>query len=341
MPSPIDVPIALLGYGTVGSAVDRHLAAHGEALAHATGLRLHVVHALVRDVDKGRPHPAAPGVLTADFDRIESDDDIAAVAELMGGIAPAGEYIERLLDRGKAVATANKQLLAHDARGLLGRVGAEGSVCGAIPLLRLLRDGMAPGGCTRVSGIVNGTTNFLLCQMELGATMCEALREAQLLGYVEQDPSSDLCGVDAAAKMAIIATIAFGETVSIDDVDFEGIEDVDPADVRAARERGEVIRLVGTATPERVDVRLTTLVASHPFAQAHGADNVVRIEGHGFRELTLVGPGAGGAETASAVVADLVELVRAPRHERARTSSSPSGIWTIQPVDHAPSRRQP
>jgi homoserine dehydrogenase len=337
MPSPIDVPIALLGYGTVGSAVDRHLAAHGDALEHATGLRLHVVHALVRDVDKDRAHPAAPGVLTTDFESIELDSGVAAVAEVMGGVTPAGEYIERLLEGGKEVATANKQLLAHDSRGLLGRVGAEGSVCGAIPVLRLLRDGLPPGGCTRVSGIVNGTTNFLLCRMELGATMSESLREAQLLGYAEQDPTSDLCGVDAAAKMAIIATIAFGETVSIDDVEFEGIEDVDPADVRAARSRGEVVRLVGSATPERVDVRVTTLDASHPFALAHGADNAVRIEGPGFRELTLVGPGAGGAETASAVVTDLVDLVR----RRWSVPGPRSQVRSIHSVGHDTSRRQP
>jgi homoserine dehydrogenase len=322
MPSPVDVPIALLGYGTVGSAVDRHLQANADAIESATGARLRVVHALVRDVSKRRTHTIAPGLLTSDFERIEGDDTVVAVAELMGGVAPASVYIERLLERGKGIATANKQLLAQDSGGLIDRVSAEGSVCGAIPVLRILRNALPPGGCSRVTGIVNGTTNFLLCRVELGATWGEALREAQLLGYAEQDPTSDLSGVDAAAKMAIIATVAFGQTVTIDDVSFQGIENVDAGEVRAAHQRGEAIRLIGTATPERVEVRVATLDATHPFLQARDADNAVRIEGTGFRALTLIGPGAGGAETASAVVADLVELVRAAHRSLDRSSAS-------------------
>jgi homoserine dehydrogenase len=322
MPSPIDVPIALLGYGTVGSAVDRYLRENVLALEHATGVRLRVVHALVRDVGKQRTHHASPGLLTSDFERIEGDEAVVAVAELMGGVAPAGEYIERLLARNKGVATANKQLLAQDTSGLMDRVRAEGSVCGAIPVLRLLRQALPPGGCSRVTGIVNGTTNFLLCRMELGATWDEALREAQLLGYAEHDPTSDLSGVDAAAKMAIIATVAFGQTVTIDDVDFEGIEHLDPGEVRAAHRRGEAIRLVGSATPGRVEVKVATLDTTHPFLQARDADNAVRIEGAGFRALTVIGPGAGGAETASAVVADLIELVRVAHRSPEGTSGS-------------------
>lgn len=310
MRTPEDVPVALLGYGTVGSAVDRHLREHGDALAAATGLRLRVVHALVRDLAKPRAYPPLPGVLTTDFGSIRDDAQVVAVAELIGGLDPTRRYIDELLAGGKRVATANKQLLARNGHDLLGRVRAGGSVCGAIPVLGTLRTGLPPGGITRVSGIVNGTTNYVLTRIEGGAAYADALADAQELGYAEPDPTEDVTGADAAAKMAIIATIAFGDHVTFADVPYEGIEHVDADEVRAARRRGKALRLVGVATREGVHVRLTELDATHPLALLEGADNAVAVEGSGFRRIVLSGPGAGGAETASAVVADLLELVR-------------------------------
>lgn len=305
-----DVPVALLGYGTVGSAVDRHLREHGDELARVTGLRLRVVRSLVRDLRKERRYPPLDGVLTTRFDEILDDPDVVAVAELMGGIDPTRGYIKALLDRGKRVATANKQLLATDGHGLLAQVRLGGSVCGAIPLIETLRAGLPPGGCTRISGVVNGTTNFMLTSMEAGASYDEALAHAQRLGFAELDATEDVSGADAAAKMAIIATIAFGDRVTIADVAFEGVDHVDAASVRDARARGKALRLVGTATRDGVEVRLTELDASHPLAGLEGPENAVTLEGPGFRRIVLAGPGAGGEETASAVVADLFELVR-------------------------------
>jgi homoserine dehydrogenase len=308
--TPRDIPIALLGYGAVGAAVDRHLRVHEDELVATTGVRLRVVHALVRDLTKRRTYPPLEGVLTTSFERILEDRTVEAVAELMGGTDPSRSYIEALLDDGKQVATANKQLLAQDGDDLLGRVRIGGSVCGAIPLVETLVRGLPPGACSRVSGVVNGTTNFLLTEMESGSSLDEALVLARELHYVEQDPTEDLSGADAAAKMAIIATLAFGARVRREDVCYEGIEGVDAHDLRAARSRGRALRLVGTATRSAVTVAVTELVASHPFAQLRGANNAVLLEGAGFRELLLAGPGAGGGETASAVVADLFELVR-------------------------------
>jgi homoserine dehydrogenase len=308
--TPRDVSIALLGYGAVGSAVDRHLRTHEAALSAATGLRLRVVHALVRDLAKPRAFRPLDGVLTTSFDRILDDPSVVAVAELMGGVGASKTCIEALLRDGKRVATANKQLLATSGTDLLSRVRIGGSVCGAIPLVETLVRGLPPGACTTVTGVVNGTTNFLLSRMEAGASGAAALEEARARHYVEQDPSDDLSGADAAAKMAIIATLAFGELVTLDDVDFEGIEHLDEHDVRAARARGKALRLVGTATRSQVTVRVTELDDSHPFALLCGADNAVLLHGVGFRQILLAGPGAGGEETASAVVADLFELVR-------------------------------
>ena len=310
LPTLRDVPVALLGYGAVGSAVDRHLRQHQDAIARQTRMRLRVVHALVRDPDKERPHAAPPGILTADFAVIRDDPQVTVVAEVMGGLDPTQGYIEALLAAGKRLTTANKQLLARDDNDLVGRLLAGGSVCGAIPVLEILRVGLPAGSITRISGVVNGTTNFMLERIEKGASPQAALAEAQRLGFAEADPSEDLSGADAAAKMAIIATAAFGKKVSLPQVAYEGINHVGSDEVRRARARGRALRLIGSATPTRVEVRLTELAAGHPLAMLGGADNAVAIEGAGFRQVVLSGPGAGGAETAAAVVADLLKLAR-------------------------------
>jgi homoserine dehydrogenase len=308
MPAVDDIPVALLGYGTVGSAVDRHLREHADAIARVAGRRLHVVHALVRDLDKVRPYAPLPGVLTTDFTRIRDDARVLAVAEVMGGLQPARGYLDELLAAGKGVASANKRLLARGDNDLLHRVRAGGSVCGAVPVLELLRCGIPAGAVTRVSGVVNGTTNFMLEQMESGTSYETALAEAQRLGYAEADPTEDVTGADSAAKLAIIATIAFGTKVALADVSHEGIDAGTADSARAARASGKALRLVGTATREGVAVALVELPLSHPFASLQGADNAVSIEGAGFREILLSGPGAGGAATAAAVVADLLQL---------------------------------
>ena len=316
----VEVGVALLGYGTVGASVSRMLAESGDEIERATGHRLRVVRALVQDAAKERSFPAADGVLTTDFAAIRDDPAIDVVAEVMGGLEPAGGYVRALLEAGKPVVSANKQLIAREGAELFAAASAAGvqlrfeaSVCAAIPVVKVLRESLIATNVHRVLGIVNGTTNFILTEMERGATYDEALSEAQSRGFAEADPTDDVSGADAAAKMAILATVAFGSRVTLADVDYEGIQGVGADEVEAAGEMGMTVRLVGAATlvDGRLDVRVQPALVDrqHPLAAVAGAFNAVMLQGDAIREITLEGPGAGGIETASAVVADMVSII--------------------------------
>src|SRR5512133_197213 len=316
----VDVPVALLGYGTVGAAVNRLLVESADEIERATGHRLRVTRALVRDADKERGYPVDDGVLTTDFQSVLEDESIALVAEVMGGVEPTGGYVLDLLRAGKPVISANKQLLARRSADLFAaaleggvQLRFEASVCAAIPVIKVLRESLVVTNVHRVLGIVNGTTNFILTRMEEGAGYEEALAEAQRLGYAEADPSDDVSGADAAAKMAVLATVAFGSRVELADVAYEGIEGIKPHHVAAARELDTVVRLVGSATlvDGAVDVRVGPAFVDghHPLAAVVGAFNAVMLQGDAIREITLEGPGAGGTETASAVVADMASVI--------------------------------
>ena len=316
----VDVPIALLGYGNVGGAVARLLAESADDIERATGHRLRIVRALVRDPGRERKHLPDDGVLTTDFESIRDDPSIALVAELMGGVEPTGDYVLELLRAGKPVVSANKQLVARRGAELFATASASGvqlrfeaSVCAAIPVIKVLRESLVATNVHRVLGIVNGTTNFILSQMEQGADYPDALAEAQRLGFAEPDPTEDVNGADAAAKMAILATVAFGSRTTLDDVEFDGIEDITQDHVRAARELEMTVRLVGSATlvDGKLDVRVQPSLVDrhHPLAGVEGPFNAVMLQGDAIREITLEGPGAGGLETASAVVADMISIV--------------------------------
>ena len=316
----VDVPVALLGYGTVGSAVNRLLTESAADIERATGHRLRVVKALVRELGKERDYPSDDGVLTDDFRTIIDDPSIAVVAEVMGGLDPAGDYVLELLRSGRHVVTANKQLVARRGAELFAAASAAGvqlrfeaSVCAAIPVIKVLREALVVTNVHRVLGIVNGTTNFVLTEMEAGKTYEDALGEAQARGFAEADPTDDVSGADAAAKMAILATVAFNSRVDLDDVDYSGITGIDPLDVAAARELDMVIRLVGTArlVEGGFDVHVSPALVDrqHPLAKVDGAFNAVMLQGDAIREITLEGPGAGGIETASAVVADITSIL--------------------------------
>jgi len=316
----VDVPVALLGYGTVGAAVHRLLEEQGDEIERATGHRLRVVRALVRDPEKHRGFAPGPGVLTDEPRAILDDTSIAVVAEVMGGVEPAGGYVLELLRRGTPVVTANKQLVARHGPELFEAAAAggvqlrfEASVCAAIPVIKVLRESLVVTNVHRVLGIVNGTTNFILSEMETGSSYAEALAEAQRLGFAEADPTDDIAGLDAAAKMAILATVAFGSRVPLEWVDVDGIEGISDEQVAAARALDMHVKLVGRATlaGDRVDVRVGPALvdAHHPLAAVEGAFNAVMLQGDAIREITLEGPGAGGSETASAVVADMVSVV--------------------------------
>jgi homoserine dehydrogenase len=316
----VDVPVALLGYGTVGAAVHRLLEESADEIERATGHRLRVTRALVRDAAKERGFSPEPGVLTEDFGAIRDDPTLQVVAEVMGGVEPAGTHVLELLASGRPVVTANKQLVARRGAELFEAAAAggvqlrfEASVCAAIPVIKVLRESLVVTNVHRVLGIVNGTTNFILSAMEGGRSYGDALAEAQRLGYAEADPTDDVAGYDAAAKTAILATVAFGSRVPIEWVDVEGIEGITLDHVTAARALDMHVKLIGRASlvGDRVDARVgpAFVDAHHPLAAVEGAFNAVMLQGDAIREITLEGPGAGGLETASAVVADMVSVV--------------------------------
>ncbi len=310
--------IGLLGYGTVGSAVDRLLNDRAEDIARVAGGPVAVRHALVRDIERRRD--ARDGVLTTDFAAIRDDPAIGVVAEVMGGIEPTRGYLLELFAAGKSVVSANKQLLARHGAELFAaaerhrvQLRFEASVCAAIPVVKVLRESMIANDVAGVLGIVNGTTNFILSAMAGGQTYGDALARAQELGYAEADPTEDVNGADAAAKIAILASIAFHTRVTIDDVPFNGIEDLEAVDAAFAAELGYKIKLIGSAQrlPGGVaaSVHPTLVPTSHALAGVEGSFNAVMLRGSAIREITLVGPGAGGDETASAVIGDVMSVL--------------------------------
>ena len=316
----VDVGVGLLGYGTVGSAVSRMLAESRDEIERATGHRLTVVRVLVRDPAREREFAPEPEVLTDDFTVLREDPRVDVVAEVMGGLEPAGGYVRELLRAGKPVVSANKQLVARDGAELFAVASAAGvqlrfeaSVCAAVPVVKVLRESLVAENVHGILGIVNGTTNFVLSRMERGGTYAEALAEAQTLGFAEADPTDDVSGADAAAKIAILATVAFGSRVALADVECRGIEAIEPAHVAAAAAFGMAVKLIAIATlvDDAVDVRVQPAFVehAHPLAGVEGSANAVVLQGDAIREVTLGGPGAGGIETASAVVADLVSVV--------------------------------
>ncbi len=315
------VGIGLLGYGTVGSSVDALLAARAEDIARVVGRPVSVVRALVRDTSRPRSRTPAEGLLTESFEELRDDPRVSVVAEVMGGIDPTRAYISELLSRGISVVSANKQLLARHGEELWGiaeRHGAqlrfEASVCAAIPVVKVLRESMLAAGVREVIGIVNGTTNFILSAMTSeGQGYAEALARAQELGYAEADPTEDVNGADAAAKIAILASIAFHAHVRIDQVSHEGIDTLDRDDVTFAAELGYAVKLLGRAALGSggisASVAPTLVPHGHPLARVEGSFNAVMLRGDAIREVTLQGPGAGGVETATAVIGDLLSVV--------------------------------
>jgi homoserine dehydrogenase len=300
--------IGLLGHGTVGSSFAKLLEERADSIEAEVGMR-----------------PRLSGVLTrsrGDFGEILAGSDL--IVELMGGIDPTRDYVLRALGSGRHVVTANKQLLSQHGEEVFdaARHGGvqlrfEGAVAGVVPAIRVMAETLAAAHIERVHGIVNGTTNYILSQMAAtGATYEEALAEAQELGYAEADPTEDVTGKDAAAKMAILARLAFSAAVRLDQVSYEGIERITPDDIAYARELGLSLKLVGSA--ERVDggvavhVYPAFLYAEHPLASVNGAFNAVTIESPAITEITLSGPGAGGIQTASAVLGDVISAMIPP-----------------------------
>jgi homoserine dehydrogenase len=317
--------IALLGCGVVGSQVARLLTEHAEDLAARVGASLELVGVAVRRKDRDRTASGVdPSLFTTDALALVSRDDVDIVIETVGGLEPARTLILTAMEHGASVVSANKALLAEDGGALHAAAEKHGvdlyyeaAVAGAIPLLRPLRESLAGDRIRRVLGIVNGTTNYILDRMDsTGAGFTEALEEAQALGYAEPDPTADVEGFDAAAKAAILASIAFHSPVVAADVHREGIADVTAADVASARQMDAVVKLLAIcelSEDERsvgVRVHPAMLPRSHPLASVRGAYNAVFVESDAAGQLMFYGPGAGGLPSASAVLGDLVTVAR-------------------------------
>ncbi|HZB06584.1 MAG TPA: homoserine dehydrogenase [Thermoleophilaceae bacterium] len=300
--------IGVLGHGTVGSAFAELLEERADAIESEVGRR-----------------PEISGVLTrsrGDFDAILERSDL--IVELMGGIDPTRDYVLKALQGGRHVVTANKQLLSQHGEEVFdaAREGGvqlrfEGAVAGVVPAIRVMSETLAAAHIERVHGIVNGTTNYILSEMaRTGASYEDALADAQRLGYAEADPTEDVTGKDAAAKMAILARLAFNAAVRLDQVSYEGIERLTSDDIEYAKELGLSLKLIGSAerTGDGVAVHVypAFLYADHPLASVNGAFNAVTIESPAITEITLSGPGAGGIQTASAVLGDVISAMIPP-----------------------------
>jgi homoserine dehydrogenase len=297
--------IGVLGKGTVGSAFTDVLADRAFQVEAISGRR-----------------PEISGVLSrsdGDFDEILDGSDI--VVELIGGTDPARDYVLRALESGRHVITANKQLVAQHGDELFAAARAndvqlrfEAAVAGVVPVIRVIQESLAATRIEKVLGIVNGTTNFILTEMaSTGATYADALARAQELGYAEADPTEDVGGADAAAKMAILARLAFDTPVGLDDVTYEGITQIQPDDIAYAAELDLSLKLLGVAErrEDGISVRVFPcfLNADHPLAPVEGAFNAVSVEADAITEITMSGPGAGGVQTATAVLGDLVSIL--------------------------------
>ncbi len=315
------VRIGVLGAGIVGGTLIRRLIEDREAITARTGLDLQVRRISVRSTAKERPYPLPADLVIDDPFAVVSDPDVDLVVEVMGGRDPAGDLILAALDAGKPVVTANKELVASRGPQLIALAEKRGvpllfeaAVGGGIPIIRPLTETLAGEQLERVSGIVNGTTNYILTRMAEGEDYATALAGAQELGYAEADPTADVSGADAAAKAAILASLAFGTWVGIDDVHHEGIEDLDLIDLEHARFLGYEVKLLAVAerTFPGVSARVhpAMIPADHPLASVRGATNAIYITGPSVGELMFSGPGAGGEPTASAVLGDVIDAAR-------------------------------
>lgn len=316
------ISIGLLGLGTVGSGVVKIIENHQDQLIHQVGCPVVVKKILVQDVHKSRPVEVDTKSLTSNPDEILYDKEIDVVIEVMGGVHDTKDYLITALRQGKHVVTANKDLMALHGSELLTVASEHGcdlfyeaSVAGGIPILRGLVDGLASDRITQMMGIVNGTTNYILTKMsDEGRSYNEVLKEAQELGFAESDPTADVEGLDAARKMTILATLGFSMHIDLEDVKVSGISSITEEDLRYGKQLGYTMKLIGYAHREgekvEVSVAPTFLSNNHPLASVQNEYNAVYVYGEAVGETMFYGPGAGSLPTATAVVSDLVGVIK-------------------------------
>lgn len=317
-----EIQVGLLGLGTVGSGVVRIIEDHQDRLAHQIGCPVKVAKVLVQNLEKEREVQVTPTLLTKNPDEIIDNPDVDVVIEVMGGIEDAKAYILQSLQNGKQVVTANKDLMALHGAELLtvakenqADLFYEASVAGGIPILRSIVEGLSSDRITKMMGIVNGTTNFILTKMaDEGRAYDDVLNEAQQLGFAEADPTSDVEGLDAARKMTILATLGFSTNVELHDVNVKGITSITEEDISYSKSLGYTIKLIGVAKRDgeklEVTVEPTLLPNTHPLAAVQNEYNAVYVYGEAVGETMFYGPGAGSLPTATAVVSDLVAVMK-------------------------------
>ncbi|AKF95555.1 homoserine dehydrogenase [Brevibacillus laterosporus] len=316
------VKVGLMGLGTVGTGVVRIVDAHQEDLFNQTGLSIEIHKILVQDKEKARNIVIDQEKITTNADDLLEDPDIDVIVEVIGGIHPTKDYLLKALAKGKNVVTANKDLMALHGAELLHKaqekkcdVFYEASVAGGIPILRALVEGFSSDRITKMMGIVNGTTNYIMTKMSKeGAEYREVLAEAQALGYAESDPTADVEGFDAARKMAILSTLGFRVPMNLEDVQVRGISKVNKEDIAYGKKLGYEVKLLGIARRDNdeieVSVQPTMVHKSHPLASVNGVFNAVYVHGEAVGETMFYGPGAGEMPTATAVVSDLISVVK-------------------------------
>ncbi len=322
---PGSLNVGLIGLGTVGGQVAERMLTWSPQLARRAGIELCLRRVLVRDIKKPRAVSIAPELLTDDPKELLDDPEIQIVVEVAGGDAPMHSYLERAIRAGKHVVTANKVVMAKHGPELLDLAAErnvdvyfEAAVGGGIPLISTFRTDLQANRIERVSAVINGTTNYVLGRMaSAGLSLDGAVKEAQAAGFAEADPTDDVGGFDATYKLAILGSIAYEIKIRPDDIFREGIEAIEPVDFRYARELGYAIKLIAHTQrhPGRVEARVHPAMVplDHPLAQVEGANNAVFVEGDLVGQVLLVGQGAGGRPTASAVVGDLIDLARSIR----------------------------
>ncbi|MBW7476232.1 homoserine dehydrogenase [Paenibacillus oenotherae] len=316
------IKVGLLGLGTVGTGVVRIVEGHQEDLQSQVGSPIVIEQVLVQNKSKARSLAIDPGKLTEDPWDIIHNPEIDVIVEVMGGIEQTKGYILEALANGKHIVTANKDLMALHGPEILQKAQQHGcdvlyeaSVAGGIPIIRTLIEGFSSDRITKIMGIVNGTTNYILTKMsQEGADYADVLKEAQALGYAEADPTSDVEGLDAARKMTILSTLGFRANVALEDVDVKGISAVSREDIQYAKRLGYEVKLLGIAERQddyiSVSVQPTMVKQSHPIASVNGVFNAVYVYGEAVGETMFYGPGAGELPTATSVVADLVAVVK-------------------------------
>ncbi len=346
-----EVRVGIIGFGIVGGGVYQVLTRNSGAVIQRIGVPVRVARVADIDWERERQVEVPQELRTTDAAEIYAADDIDIVVETIGGIQPALQFVLAAIENGKSVVTSNKELIAKHGAEILDAAAArgvdvefEGAVGGTIPIIRVLKESLEANEIQEVTGILNGTTNYILTRMtEEGSSFEEVLADAQRLGYAEADPTNDIEGIDARYKIAILAAIAFGRRVNVDDIYTEGIRDISPTDIDYATEMGYVIKLLAIARrdTDALDVRVHPALVpmSHPLAQVNGVFNAVWVVGDACDQVMLYGRGAGALPTGSAVAGDVLDCARnIIAGTRSRVPCTCEGSATIMPIDEVRAR---